>query len=250
MTKPQWITEIWILLQSPSTMAFIPLHDAAFSADLGVQPNAGWPPALRRDAALNGGFRGSFGGTSTAASHLALRALAGHTPESSHLKLVEVFDLTNHAPNSPDPQRGSIVCAGDACTADSWRRWITLWELATMEMSTPELARLTELHFQGAIYHLRKEPPAPTTRVRCGGAHFFPLIIPTDTRAVMDTPTREGPAVQRDDCLPRIRSFMNKKAAVWRVKAVQLLVLQTSSSLRLSSLQCVCYPGNGTCREQ
>lgn len=35
-----------------------------------------------------------------------------------------------------------------------------LWELATMEMSTSEPARLTELHFQGAIYHLQKEPPA------------------------------------------------------------------------------------------
>ena len=34
------------------------------------------------------------------------------------------------------------------------------WELATMEMSTSELGRLTELHFQGAIYHPQKEPPA------------------------------------------------------------------------------------------
>lgn len=40
---------------------------------------------------------------------------------------------------------------------------------------------------------------------------LLPLIIQTDTLAVMDTPTREAPKIQRDDCLPRIRCFMNKK---------------------------------------
>lgn len=131
-----------------------------------------------------------------------------------------VFDLTNHSPNSPDlPRRqgereGSIACAGDAGTASFWRRRIVRWELAATEAPAPALARLAQPHSQGTICHLQKEPPAQILCKHCRGAHCFPLIIQTDPLAVMDTPRREAPKIQRDDCLPRICCFMNKKAAV------------------------------------
>lgn len=49
-----------------------------------------------------------------------------------------------------------------------------------------EMRELAELHSQGVIYHLHKEPPAQAMCMHCRGAHFLPLIIQTDTGAVMD----------------------------------------------------------------
>lgn len=199
-------------------MAFIHLHHPVSSTNVAVQPSADWPAAPSRATSLNGELLWLSGGTSTGAAVTSHFKCWWGTCERVFSPKPGVFDPINHAPNSPDLQRvqgerkGSIIRAEDACTADFWRRWIMLWELAAMEMSTSELARLTVLHFQGSIYHLQEEPPAQIMWTHRRGAHCSPLIIQTDTRAVMDTPAREAPKIQRDDCLPRIRCFMNKKS--------------------------------------
>lgn len=120
-----------------------------------------------------------------------------------------------------------------------------------MEMSTSELARLTELHFQGAIHHLQKEPPAQIMGMHCRGAHFFPLIIQTETLAVMDMPTLEVPKIQRDDCLPRICCFTNKKTchSTRGSYATPNFAEEKFSFAPLYAVH-MGYPGNGTLREQ